>query len=186
MIVVEPRDARWWVMAEDGALKQLLMNIIENSMKFTKKGYVLISLASLSYSLLSDQYKKHAGVQDTTTTDTSSSNNIHALITITDTECGISPSFLSTKMFRPLSQENTLQVDPDQANEEISRDIKNDDLGNFNSLDSFNENDNLIKDFEEKQRKILLSIILKEVKQKRVVVKCVDGKLKEIVESNLI
>ncbi|CAB4420519.1 unnamed protein product [Rhizophagus irregularis] len=55
-------------------------------MKFTKKGYVLISLASLSYSLLSDQYKKHAGVQDTTTTDTSSSssNNIHALITITD------------------------------------------------------------------------------------------------------
>ncbi|PKC59941.1 hypothetical protein RhiirA1_540166 [Rhizophagus irregularis] len=83
-------------------------------------------------------------------------------------------------------QENSLQVDPDQANEEISRDIKNDDLGNFNSLDSFNENDNLIKDFEEKQRKILLSIILKEVKQKRVVVKCVDGKLKEIVESNLI
>jgi hypothetical protein len=53
-------------------------------MKFTKKEYVLISLASLSYSLLSDQYKKHAGVQDTTTTDTSSSNNIHALITITD------------------------------------------------------------------------------------------------------
>ncbi|PKB94152.1 hypothetical protein RhiirA5_507704 [Rhizophagus irregularis] len=83
-------------------------------------------------------------------------------------------------------QENSLQVDPDQANEEISRDIKNDDLGNFNSLDSFNENDNLIKDFEEKQRKILLSIILKEVKQKRVVVKIVDGKLKEIVESNLI
>ncbi|CAB4483536.1 unnamed protein product [Rhizophagus irregularis] len=169
------------VMAEDGALKQLLMNIIGNYMKFTK---ILISLASLSYSSLSNQYKKHAGVQDTTTTDTSSSssNKIHALISITDTECGISPSFLSTKMF----QENSLQVDPDQANEEISRDIKNDDLGNFNSLDSFNENDNLIKDFEEKQRKILLSIILKEVKQKRVVVKCVDGKLKEIVESNLI
>uniref|UniRef100_U9U513 Uncharacterized protein n=1 Tax=Rhizophagus irregularis (strain DAOM 181602 / DAOM 197198 / MUCL 43194) TaxID=747089 RepID=U9U513_RHIID len=69
MIDVEPRDARWWVMAED---------------------------ASLSYSSLSNQYKKHAGVQDTTTTDTSSlsSNKIHALITITDTECGISPFVL--------------------------------------------------------------------------------------------
>ncbi|CAB4420525.1 unnamed protein product [Rhizophagus irregularis] len=135
-----------------------------NYMKFTK---ILISLASLSYSSLSNQYKKHAGVQDTTTTDTSSSssNKIHALISITDTECGISPSFLSTKMFQPFSQENSLQVDLDQANEEIRRDIKNDDLGDFNSLDSFNENDNLIKDFEEKQRKIIL-IILEEVKQK--------------------
>src|SRR5206468_717148 len=27
MIDVEPRDAGWWVMAEDGALKQLLMNV---------------------------------------------------------------------------------------------------------------------------------------------------------------
>ncbi|CAB4395335.1 unnamed protein product [Rhizophagus irregularis] len=222
MIDVEPRDAGWWVMAEDGALKQLLMNIIGNSMKFTKKGYVLISLASLSYSSLSDQYKKHAGVQDTTTTTTdtsssSSSNKIHALITITDTGCGISPSFLSTNMFQPFSQENSLQVgtglglsivkllvekmggkldvesevgvgtrfriwlDLDQANEEIKMNYnKNDDLGDFsNTFDSFNnENDDLIKDFEEKQRKI----ILEKVKQKRIVVKCVDGKLKEVVE----
>ncbi|CAG8627062.1 6988_t:CDS:2, partial [Rhizophagus irregularis] len=148
MIDVEPRDAGWWVMAEDGALKQLLMNIIGNSMKFTKKGYVLISLASLSYSSL---------------------------------RCGISPSFLSTNMFQPFSQENSLQVgtglglsivkllvekmggkldvesevgvgtrfriwlDLDQANEEIKMNYnKNDDLGDF--------------------------------------IKCVDGKLKEVVE----
>ncbi|PKY32447.1 hypothetical protein RhiirB3_450627 [Rhizophagus irregularis] len=75
--------------------ENLLMgnNNTANSMKFTK---ILISLASLSYSSLSNQYKKHAGVQDTTTTDTSSSssNKIHALITITDTECGISPFVL--------------------------------------------------------------------------------------------
>ncbi|CAB4404295.1 unnamed protein product [Rhizophagus irregularis] len=152
MIDVEPRDARWWVMAED-------------------------------------DYRKHAGVQGTTTTDTSSSssNKIHALITITDTECGISPSFLSTKMFQTIFSRKfftgwykIIQIrlsivkllvekmgDLDQANEEIRRDIKNDDLGDFNSLDSFNENDNLIKDFEEKQRKIIL-IILEEVKQKKI------------------
>ncbi|GBC20646.2 hypothetical protein GLOIN_2v1884741 [Rhizophagus irregularis DAOM 181602=DAOM 197198] len=100
MIDVEPRDARWWVMAEDDKLVRYnsgfypnYTKIRANSMKFTK---ILISLASLSYSSLSNQYKKHAGVQDTTTTDTSSlsSNKIHALITITDTECGISPFVL--------------------------------------------------------------------------------------------
>jgi CheY-like chemotaxis protein len=185
-------------------------------MKFTKKGYVLISLASLSYSSISDQYKKHAGVQDTSTTESSSSssNKIHALITITDTGCGISPSFLSTNMFQPFSQENSLQVgtglglsivkllvekmggkldvesevgvgtrfriwlDFDQANEEIGIRSNNNDLRDLKSLDPFNENDNLIKVFEEKQRKM----ILEEVKQKRFVVKCVDGKLKEVVE----
>jgi hypothetical protein len=77
-------------------------------------------------------------------------------------------------MFQPFSQENSFKLvhkldvesevgvgtrfriwlDFDQANEEIRKDIKNDDLGNFNSLDSFNENDNLIKDFEEKQRNL--------------------------------
>ncbi|GBB86465.1 hypothetical protein RclHR1_01290009 [Rhizophagus clarus] len=217
MIDVEPRDSGWWVMAEDGALKQLLMNIIGNSMKFTKKGYVLISLSSLSYSSLSDQYKKHAGVQDTPTTDSFPplSNKIHALITITDTGCGISPSFLSTNMFQPFSQENSLQVgtglglsivkllvekmggkldvesevgvgtrfriwlDFDQANEGIGREPKNNDFGNFrNSLDSFNECYNVTEESEEKQRKL----ILEEIKQKRVIVKCVDGKLKEVVE----
>ncbi|PKC03101.1 hypothetical protein RhiirA5_424264 [Rhizophagus irregularis] len=113
-------------------------------MKFTKKGYVLISLASLSYSLLSDQYKKHAGVQDTTTTDTSSSNNIHALITITDKDVKYHHHFyqqILEKMGGKLDVENS-----------------------FN-----NENENLIKDFEEKQRKI----ILEKVKQIRIVVKCV-------------
>ncbi|CAB4474064.1 unnamed protein product [Rhizophagus irregularis] len=104
MIDVEPRDARWWVMAEDdyrlvrynSGFYPNYTKIRANSMKFTK---ILISLASLSYSSLSNQYKKHAGVQDTTTTDTSSSssNKIHALITITDTECGISPFVLLCK-----------------------------------------------------------------------------------------
>ncbi|CAB4386400.1 unnamed protein product [Rhizophagus irregularis] len=88
MVDVEPRDNG----SEDGVLKQLLMNHHYRSS-------------------LSDQYKKHARVQDTTTTDTSSSSNkIHALITITDTGCGISPSFLSTNIFQPFSQENSLQI----------------------------------------------------------------------------
>ena len=52
-------------------------------------------------------------------------------------------------------------LDFDQANEEIRRDIKNDDLGDFNSLDSFNENDNLIIDFEENNEKLFLLFLKK-------------------------
>jgi hypothetical protein len=38
MIVVEPRDARWWIMAEDGALKQFLMNVsYENKTLLSKR-----------------------------------------------------------------------------------------------------------------------------------------------------
>ncbi|POG62851.1 hypothetical protein GLOIN_2v1882581 [Rhizophagus irregularis DAOM 181602=DAOM 197198] len=67
-------------------------------------------------------------------------------------------------MFQPFSQENSFKLvhkldvesEVGVANEEIRKDIKNDDLENFNSLDSFNENDNLIKDFEEKQRNLFL------------------------------
>ncbi|GET60344.1 Fph type histidine kinase [Rhizophagus irregularis DAOM 181602=DAOM 197198] len=137
-------------------------HISKNSMKFTKKGYVLISLASLSYSLLSDQYKKHAGVQDTTTTDTSSSNNIHALITITDKDVMLK---VNTKF------------------NEIKTDNKNDDLGDFsNSLDSFNnENDNLIKDLKKNNEKLFF----KKSNKKELVKELICEYKEKVTDSNL-
>ncbi|CAB4409241.1 unnamed protein product [Rhizophagus irregularis] len=103
MIDGEPRDAGWWIMA----LKMVLSGKFIDFHSGFYPNYTKIR-AHIS----NDQYKKHARVQDTTTTDTSSSssNKIHALITITDTGCSISPSFLSTNIFQPFSQENSLQI----------------------------------------------------------------------------
>ncbi|RIA87178.1 hypothetical protein C1645_726702 [Glomus cerebriforme] len=210
IIDVEPRDAGWWVMAEDGAVKQMLMNIIGNSLKFTKKGYVLISLASLSYSSLCEQYKKHAGVQDISTTD--SSKKVHALLTITDTGCGISPSFLSTNMFQPFSQENSLQVGTGLGLSIVKLlvekmggrlDVESEvgvgtrfriwlDFDQANSEielgprnDSFSDYDSLNeKDnfIQDAAEEKQRQIILEELKQKTFIVQCVHGKLKEVVE----
>ncbi|CAG8512327.1 1095_t:CDS:10 [Ambispora leptoticha] len=97
MLDIEPKSEGWCVMADDGSVRQILMNIIGNSLKFTKKGYVHISLTTVPTS--------------TNNFNTSSDpKRISVLFTITDTGKGISPDFLTTHLFQPFSQEDSLQA----------------------------------------------------------------------------
>ncbi|CAG8519298.1 3351_t:CDS:2 [Paraglomus occultum] len=87
---VEKREHGWNVLADDGS-------VIGNALKFTTKGYVHLSLASVP-------------VQPSPDKGSSSSNRIRVLFTITDTGHGISPQFLTTELFQPFSQEDSLRV----------------------------------------------------------------------------
>ncbi|CAG8612895.1 4489_t:CDS:2 [Paraglomus brasilianum] len=94
---VEKRERGWNVLADDGNIRLILVNIIGNALKFTSKGYVHLSLTSVPVQTSPDQ-----GV--------SLSNRIKVLFTITDTGHGISPQFLTTELFQPFSQEDSLRV----------------------------------------------------------------------------
>ncbi|CAG8469785.1 11319_t:CDS:2 [Ambispora gerdemannii] len=91
MLDIEPRSEGWCVMADDGSVRQILMNIIGNSLKFTTRGYVHISLTTVP-------------------TSEAIPNRISVLFTITDTGKGMSPHFLTTHLFQPFSQEDSLQA----------------------------------------------------------------------------
>ncbi|CAG8529399.1 16894_t:CDS:2 [Acaulospora colombiana] len=98
IIDCEYRERGWWVMSKDGAVRQMLMNIVGNALKFTENGYVQLSLASVPSSY------------HTTVTSNGESERLHVLFTITDTGCGIDSDFLTTHLFEPFAQEDSLQV----------------------------------------------------------------------------
>ncbi|CAI2172154.1 11297_t:CDS:2 [Funneliformis geosporum] len=171
LIDIEPRDAGWCVMADDGAIKQMLMNIVGNSLKFTQKGYVLVSLTTIPCSSLCEQYKKH-------TRDFPS--KFHALLTITDTGHGISPSFLTTNIFQPFSQENSLQVGTGLGLSIVKLLVEK--MGGRLDIESEVGVGTRVRIWDkEKQRRT----ILEAIKEKTFVVKCTKGKLKEMVEKCL-
>ncbi|KAF2217189.1 hypothetical protein CERZMDRAFT_93242 [Cercospora zeae-maydis SCOH1-5] len=69
-----------------GAWKRLCVNLIGNALKFTKSGHVAVSLKALSR-------KRKRPV---------------AVLTVSDTGCGMSPEFVNSGIFRAFSQEDQL------------------------------------------------------------------------------
>ncbi|KAM3424281.1 hypothetical protein BST61_g11181 [Cercospora zeina] len=69
-----------------GAWKRLCVNLIGNALKFTTSGHVAVSLKALSR-------KRKRSV---------------AILTVSDTGCGMSPDFIDSGVFRAFSQENQL------------------------------------------------------------------------------
>jgi signal transduction histidine kinase/CheY-like chemotaxis protein len=86
VIDVSMRQKGWLVNCDAGGIRRVLMNLIGNSLKFTQKGFVHVSLRE---------------VQSTET---------HVLIElgVTDTGKGISRAFLEEQLFHPFTQENHL------------------------------------------------------------------------------
>jgi signal transduction histidine kinase len=70
-----------------GAWKRLCINIIGNALKYTAKGYVMVSLK------IGPTKKKGRPV---------------AILTVADSGCGMSQEFLENRLFKAFSQENEL------------------------------------------------------------------------------
>lgn len=86
VIDVSMRTAGWLVKCDAGGIRRVLMNLIGNSLKFTSKGFVHVSLREVQ----------------------SSETHVLVELGVTDTGKGISRSFLEEQLFHPFTQENHL------------------------------------------------------------------------------
>ncbi|KAL4800837.1 hypothetical protein BDV19DRAFT_383856 [Aspergillus venezuelensis] len=86
IVRVEDRPT-WTVHSVPGAWRRIVMNLLGNSLKWTKAGFVEVSLTQAK--------RKH------------NSTNF-ALLSVTDTGAGIAPDFLRHNVFSPFAQENAL------------------------------------------------------------------------------
>lgn len=77
---------------QPGALRRIMMNLFGNSLKYTDKGLIIVSMT----------------LQDMKNEDGTSSNDILLKINIKDTGKGISSEYLRSNLFTPFSQEDTL------------------------------------------------------------------------------
>ncbi|PYI36308.1 sensor histidine kinase [Aspergillus indologenus CBS 114.80] len=88
-VVVRVQDRQaWTVQSVAGAWRRIVMNLLGNSLKWTKTGFIEVSLSKARRK--------------------SDPQSIFAHLTVTDTGRGIAPDFLKHKLFSPFAQEDTL------------------------------------------------------------------------------
>ncbi|PYH49455.1 hybrid sensor histidine kinase/response regulator [Aspergillus saccharolyticus JOP 1030-1] len=88
-VVVRVQDRQaWTVQSVAGAWRRIVMNLLGNSLKWTKTGFIEVSLSKARRK--------------------SDPQSIFAHLTVTDTGRGIAPDFLKHKLFSPFAQEDSL------------------------------------------------------------------------------
>lgn len=87
----------WTFATQPGAIRRIVMNLFGNSLKYTKHGYINVSLRRIARQPESPaQSVKFRDEQPTI-----------VQIAVTDTGQGISPEYLRTKIFTAFAQENS-------------------------------------------------------------------------------
>lgn len=82
--------SNWNCKCEKAGLRRVLQNLVGNSQKFTKRGYIMIVLREAPHS--------------------PGSKKIPVELSVIDTGKGMSKSFLDSQVFQPFSQEDPLQA----------------------------------------------------------------------------
>ena len=88
-LMIDP-NYEWSFYANSGALRRIIMNLFGNSLKYTDKGLIKVSLAQKIPRAASRR------------------NTRQVLITVADTGIGMSQDYLQNQLFRPFAQENSL------------------------------------------------------------------------------
>ncbi|EIN03716.1 hypothetical protein PUNSTDRAFT_93733 [Punctularia strigosozonata HHB-11173 SS5] len=92
VVDIDDRDAGWTVKCEKGGIRRVLMNLFGNSLKFTSRGYVHVTLRELPPEPRDPPTK------------------VRMELGVMDTGKGISQNFMKNQLFHPFSQENPLQT----------------------------------------------------------------------------
>lgn len=88
-VVVRVQERSMWkIQSVAGAWRRIVMNLLGNSLKWTKAGFVEVSLSKARRE--------------------SNPHTVLAHLSVTDTGSGISPDFLRHKLFSPFTQEDSL------------------------------------------------------------------------------
>jgi signal transduction histidine kinase/DNA-binding response OmpR family regulator len=91
------------VMSDSNRLKQIVLNMLSNAIKFTDKGYIYLNVEAIDhteYILLEKTYKSNTLSLDPVSTE---SNTVYIRFDITDTGCGIADEDRE-KLFKSFSQ----------------------------------------------------------------------------------
>ncbi|KAG8912928.1 His Kinase A domain containing protein [Tulasnella sp. 417] len=80
----------WWIKSDKAGIRRILMNLISNSIKFTKDGFICVRLEQV-------------------TMEPSVDGKVTIKITVTDTGKGIGKDFQQNRMWEAFSQEDPLQ-----------------------------------------------------------------------------
>jgi signal transduction histidine kinase/DNA-binding response OmpR family regulator len=98
------------IYGDPNRIKQILLNLLSNSIKFTDKGTIFINIESISgddYELLKNKYSQYTIVnnvlENSIGSDNLCVNKIYLRFDITDTGCGIDQSDMQ-KLFKSFSQ----------------------------------------------------------------------------------
>jgi signal transduction histidine kinase/CheY-like chemotaxis protein len=94
-VIVDIPDNDWMYKVQPGSLRRLIMNILGNALKYTRKGRISVSMEATERS---KGRSRRQGLEDTVT------------LTISDTGKGISKEYLRKHLFTPFSQEDPLSV----------------------------------------------------------------------------
>jgi signal transduction histidine kinase/CheY-like chemotaxis protein len=94
-LVVDIADNDWMYQVQPGSLRRLIMNLLGNSLKYTEKGLISVSLKATE---MSKGRPRRQGLQDMVT------------LTVSDTGKGISSEYLQKRLYTPFAQENSLSV----------------------------------------------------------------------------
>ncbi|KAK5269050.1 hypothetical protein LTR99_009391 [Exophiala xenobiotica] len=87
-IIVDVEQADWNFLTQPGAVRRIIMNITGNAIKYTTQGSIHVRLRLKA--------------------STEPDGNESMIFTVTDTGKGISQEFLSSRLFVPFAQENSL------------------------------------------------------------------------------
>ncbi|KAJ5181626.1 hypothetical protein N7449_011773 [Penicillium cf. viridicatum] len=94
-VIIDIPDNDWMYKVQPGSLRRLIMNILGNALKYTKKGRISVCIEA---SERSKARSRRQGLEDMVT------------LTISDTGKGISKEYLRKHLFTPFSQEDPLSV----------------------------------------------------------------------------
>lgn len=94
-LIVDIADNDWMYQVQPGSLRRLIMNLLGNSLKYTKKGLISVGLKATE---MSKGRSRRQGLQDM------------VALTVSDTGKGISSEFLQKRLYTPFAQEDTLSV----------------------------------------------------------------------------
>jgi signal transduction histidine kinase/ActR/RegA family two-component response regulator len=94
-LIVDIADNDWMYQVQPGSLRRLIMNLLGNSLKYTEKGLISVSLKATE---MDKGRSRRQGLQDMIT------------LTVSDTGKGISKEYLQKRLFTPFAQENTLSA----------------------------------------------------------------------------
>ncbi|KAK0618709.1 Autoinducer 2 sensor kinase/phosphatase LuxQ [Lasiodiplodia hormozganensis] len=98
-IIMNIEARRWDFITQPGAVRRIVMNLFGNAIKYTRNGFIRVSLSAKD-------------IKDTPSQNTNGTQDLPATsivtLTISDSGQGISPEYLRTKLFTPFAQENPI------------------------------------------------------------------------------
>ncbi|OJD30098.1 sensor histidine kinase response [Diplodia corticola] len=98
-IIMSIDACRWDFVTQPGAVRRIVMNLFGNAIKYTRQGFIRVSLSAKD--IRDPPPQSVNGSQDPPATSI-------VTLTISDSGQGISPEYLRTKLFTPFAQENPL------------------------------------------------------------------------------